>query len=205
MEKQAIITGGAIRVGKAISLALASAEYDIILLYNGSKKAAEETYGEIVAMGGKCFLYQCDISRHKNIKQFFDDISAEYKNIELLVNNSSIFEKNTFQESSEETFDNHFDINLKAPFFLSQFYSAYCKNNNIAQGHIINILDSYIKSNSGSYFAYLLSKKALAQFTEMSALALAPQIRVNAVSIGLLLASKFWSEDMVQQKTIETP
>ncbi len=203
MKKFAIVTGGAVRVGKSISLSLAEAGYNIILLYNNSSDEAKNTAKIIESQGKECVLVKCDLSDVKNLSSL-DKIFEDYKNINLLVNNSSIFEKFSFSETSEDIFDKHFSINFKAPFFLSQKYYAYCKNHNLS-GHIVNILDSYIKTNSGAYFAYLLSKKSLADFTEMLAKEISEFVRVNAVSIGLLLPSKFWGADKIEEKAKSLP
>ncbi len=200
MEKYALVTGGAIRVGKAICERLAAEGYGIIALYNSSQKEAEELKGSI----RNCSIYQCDISNIKSIRLTLKEVFSEVKNITLLVNNASIFEKYNFEETTEEIFDRHFDINLKAPFFITQSYYEYCKENKI-DGHIINILDSYISTNNGAYFAYLLSKKSLHDFTMMSAKNLAPDVRVNAVSLDSVLPSKYWNEESMKKKMAELP
>ncbi|MDX1949372.1 MAG: SDR family oxidoreductase [Rickettsiales bacterium] len=203
MKKFAIITGGAIRVGKAISIRLAEEGYNIILLYKNSAEEAKNTAKIIEGQGRECILVKCDLSEIKNLDSL-NKIFSDYKNINLLVNNSSIFEKFSFAETDEENFDKHFAINFKAPFFLTQKYYNYCKNNN-QNGHVINILDSYIKTNSNAYFAYLLSKKSLANFTEMVAKEIGDFVRVNAVSIGLLLPSKFWDINKINEKAKTLP
>lgn len=204
MKKTAIITGGAIRVGKAISLALAKDGYDIALIYNSSAAEAKNTAKEIEKLKVKCSIYKCDISKLANIKKTFSEIFKKHKHITLLVNNASIFERHSMAETTEDIYDRHFDINLKAPFFITQEYYNYCKKSKI-HGHTVNILDSYILSNNPSHFAYLLTKKALFEFTKMSALELGPVLRVNGVSIGLLLPSEDWSQSKIDKRVETTP
>ena len=204
--KQAIITGGAIRVGKSIASQLASDGYDVIIIYNSSSKQAEETKADIEQNSSQlCHIYQCNLQHKQNIDEFFSKISNEHQNISLLVNNASIFEKADFEETDEDIFDRHMAINFKAPFFLTQKFSEYVKANKIENANVINILDSYITSNSGAYFAYLLSKKALYEFTNMSAKQLGPSIRVNSISIGYLLASEYWDEEQIEERAKELP
>jgi NAD(P)-dependent dehydrogenase (short-subunit alcohol dehydrogenase family) len=205
MNKIALITGGAIRVGKAICLGLAKQGFDIIFIYNSSSKQALETKREIEALGRNCFIYQCDISNASNIKNVFDEIFATHKNISLVVNNASIFEKYSLMETNEDIFDRHININFKAPFFITQKYGEYCFKNNVLGANIVNVLDSYIETNSTAYFIYLLTKKSLLNLTKMSAVELGKKVRVNAISIGLLLPSQDWNEEKIAEKTKQTP
>ena len=188
---QAIVTGGAIRVGKAISLALAKAGYDIILVYNGSTEHASGVAAEIKALNRACHIHKCDLSKKENIDKLFADISKKYDDIKLLVNNASLFEKHSFMETSEEIFDKHFSVNLKAPFFLTQNFARYInKRPYIESGHVVNILDIKISSVNTGHFAYHLTKKALRDLSQMMAADLAPKIRVNSISPGTVLPNK---------------
>lgn len=206
MVKQAVITGGAIRVGKALSLAMATNGYEVIIIYNSSNKEAQSLKREIENNGQKAYIYQCDISKVGNINTVFDEVFSNHKNIELLINNSSIFERKSFLETEEEFFDSHFNINLKAPFFITQKFAKYCKELNYnGNFNVINIIDSYITTNTAAYFAYLMSKKSLADFTKMVALELAPNIRVNAISPGMILPSEGWGEEKIEKKTSNMP
>ena len=99
-----------------------------------------------------------------------------------MVNNAAVFQKAPLTQTDRKLFDSHFDLNFKAPFFLSRDFARICKT-----GQIINILDSRITRNRSSHFAYTLSKKALADFTRLAAAELAPDIRVNAVAPGYIL------------------
>ncbi len=188
---QAIVTGGAIRVGKAISLALAKAGYDIILVYNGSTELANQVATQIKALDRVCHIHKCDLGKKENIDKLFADISKKYDDIKLLVNNASVFEKYSFMETSEEVFDKHFSVNLKAPFFLTQNFTRYInKRPYIESGHVVNILDIKVSSVNTGHFVYHQTKKALNDFTKMAAVDLAPKIRVNSISPGTVLPNK---------------
>ncbi len=204
MERYALITGGAIRVGRAICERLAAEGYSIIAIYNNSSEDAKNLQDSLKLQNVKCDIYQCDISDIKSARLTFEKIFLDNKNISLLVNNSSNFERLRFEETSENIFDKTFDINFKAPFFITQQYHKYCQDNSI-KGHVVNILDSYISTNTGAYFAYLLSKKSLFELTMMCAKNLAPDIRVNAVSIGLLLESESFSDEQINKKSAQLP
>jgi pteridine reductase len=198
--KAALITGGAIRVGKALSLAMARDGYDIALHYNNSAAAAHATAEEIRSIGVKCELIQTDLGNSQATSQLIDKAKFAFPHLCALINSASIFEKHSLANTSEDIFDRHMNINFKAPFILTQKFAEECK-----QGVIINILDTYITKNTGAYFAYLLSKKALYELTNMSAKNLAPNIRVNGICIGSLLASEHWSESDIIAHTNALP
>lgn len=203
---QAIVTGGAIRVGKAIALSLAKEGYDIILTFNNSIEQAQQTAEEIKKLGKNCWLYRHDLSKVENCDALFADISKKHDNISLLVNNAAIFERSNFMETSEKHLDSHFNLNFKAPFFLTQNFARYIQMRPyIEQANVINILDAQIEKNNVGFFAYYLTKKSLYDFTKMAARELAPKIRVNAISIGLLLPSIDIDAEGLKQKATEVP
>ncbi len=185
-EKQgaALVTGGAVRVGRVIAEALADAGYDIALHYHHSAKEAAETAEAICARGRKCTLFKADLGNSLEHKELMEKTFREFPECNLLVNNASIFERAEFMATDEDSFDRHLAINFKAPFFLTQYFAERTE-----KGQVINILDTYITKTTGAYFAYLLSKKSLAEFTRMAARALAPHIRVNGICPGTLLTS----------------
>jgi pteridine reductase len=202
--KTAIVTGGAKRVGRAISLFLAKQGYNVAIIYNSSEGQAIEVVEEIKSLERETFLYKCDLNNNIQVNQIVSQILNEHKNVHLLVNNASIFEKFGFIETTEDIFDRHMNINFKAPFFLTQKYAEYCKQNGFC-GHVINILDSYITTSNPMYFIYLLTKKMLAEFTTMAAREQSEVLRVNGVSIGFLLPSEHWSEEKLNEKTQTLP
>ena len=179
----ALITGGTLRIGREISLALAEKGFNIALHYNS---ATEETLNELTeeirGKGVECEPFRCDFIDSKAARTLIKEVQGKLPDLELLVNNASIFEPSTIKETEETLFDAHFAINLKAPFFLSRDFARL-----VESGQIINITDTKITGDGSAYAAYLLTKKALADFTKMAAKEFAPQIRVNAVAPGLIL------------------
>ena len=194
-KRAALVTGGAVRVGKAIALALAQEGYDIALHYNSSEKEALKTKKEIEKLGSACEIFKADISVAQNTKKLISDAAKKFPNLNVLVNSASIFEKASFLETDEDFFDRHFNVNLKAPFFLSKYFAER------KTGNIINILDTHVTSHKTSFFAYLLSKKSLRDLTLQLAAELGPKIRINAVAPGIILPSKGREDDYI--KTLE--
>lgn len=174
-----IVTGGARRVGASIVRHFADNGYDIALHYNKSESEAKALQKDIEAMGVTCQLFQQDLSQISKLDGFIATIHKAMPHVSALINNASVFERAAFLETDEALFDRQFDANFKAPFFLTQSFARH-----VAKGSVINILDTEIVQTQGSHFAYLLSKKTLADFTIMGARALGPNIRVNAVCPG---------------------
>ena len=179
-----LITGAAQRVGAALALHFARHGHDVVLHYNHSEPAARKIQQEIEALGATCILVRHDMHDIKGIPGFLREVKRRMPHCTTLINNASIFERATFLETDEELFDRQMEVNYKAPVFMTQAFARV-----FGKGCIINMIDSDISRTQGSHFAYLLSKKALASFTEMAAHELGPQIRVNGICPGILLPS----------------
>lgn len=178
----ALITGGAQRIGRAIALSLAQQGYDIAITYNTSATAAEQLGTEIERTGRSFAMFHCNLLDDIHISTLINTVRDAVPDLAILINNASIFERSPLHDTDYDMFDRHMTINFRAPYFLSRDFAHHCDS-----GQIINIIDTKIQSNAFQYSAYTLSKKALADFTKMAALELAPAIRVNAICPGLIL------------------
>ncbi len=188
--KAALITGGAIRVGKGIALALAKQGYDIALHYHSSVNAAQETQQQIQQLGVQCELFQANLSNAEEIEPLIQKTIQRFPHLNVLINSASTYQQALIQNTTIDTFDEQIAMNLKAPFFLIKNYAQYCK-----KGNIINIIDNKMGFNQFQYAAYLLAKKALAELTKMAAMEFAPHIRVNGVAPGTVLPIASRTED----------
>lgn len=177
----ALVTGGAKRIGKAICLSLSSRGYKIALHYHKSDAQAKSVAKTIWQKGGTCKTFSCDLSDEQQAAALIPSVLKEFSRLDVLINNASIFEPATIRNSKPALLDRHFAVNFKAPYVLTTQFAAKCQ-----KGHIINILDTHITDNKTSYATYLLSKKALGELTKLSALELAPHIRVNGIAPGLI-------------------
>jgi pteridine reductase len=180
-RKAVLITGGARRIGAAISLYFAEQGYDVALHYHRSKDASK-IKKKIEVMGRKCELFPHDLHKISGIPALMNKVKKTMPHCVALINNASIFERAELMQTDEALLDRQFMVNLKAPFFMTQAFAKHFE-----KGAVINILDTNIVQTHGSHFAYLLSKKTLADFTVMAARALGPKIRVNGVCPGAIL------------------
>ena len=113
------------------------------------------------------------------------------KGLDCLINNASVFENDNLENFSEKSYAKHINVNLKAPAILIQNFKKMIKNKD---GCIINIIDQRVEKLTPFFFSYTLSKSTLATLTKTSAMKLAPNIRVNAISPGPTLKNKRQSE-----------
>jgi len=182
MSKAALITGGGKRLGKEISLSLADWGYDIAVHYNHSDREAKETAELIRGKGRRCEIFQSNLSDIKQVRTLIPTVFEVFPECSILVNSASIFENIAFNDVTEEILERDFNINFKAPFFLSQDFS---KGRDAEL--IINMLDMRVNKIETEHFSYNLSKKALRDFTLMAAKELGPKIRVNGICPGPIL------------------
>ena len=189
--KKIIVTGGANRIGRSIALELASYDTQIVIHYSKSFKEAKKLKIELENLGSIVHLLKADLNNLSQTQKIISYAYKKMKGVDCLVNNASIFENDNLINFSEKSFLKHMNINLKAPAILIKNFAKLCKSNN---GNVINIIDQRVEKLTPFFFSYTLSKASLATLTKTSAMKLAPNIRVNAVSPGPTLKNKRQSE-----------
>jgi NAD(P)-dependent dehydrogenase (short-subunit alcohol dehydrogenase family) len=189
--KKIVITGSATRIGAAIAKSLAGYDVKIILHYNKSEKEVKKLKAELENFGSEVFLIKADLSKITQTKKIIPFAYKKMKGLDCLINNASIFEKDDLSNFNEKSFNNHLNVNLKAPSILTQDFKKYLKSN---KGNIVNIIDQRIFKLTPYFFSYTLSKTGLQTLTKISAMALSPNIRVNGVAPGPTIKNKRQSE-----------
>ncbi len=183
MRRGALVTGGAVRLGRALVLSLASRGRDIALHYSSSSSEAQETKKAVEALGVDCRLFRADLSGGAGVEEdLVSRVLADLPRVDLLVNSASAYESGTLLSSDQALFESQMRVNAQAPMMLARAFAQKRES-----GHIVNILDNKIAFAQYQYTAYLLSKKTLAEFTRMAALELAPRFRVNGIAPGVVL------------------
>ena len=122
--KAAIVTGGAVRLGGALALALGAEGVRVGVHYGSSAGPAEAVVGQIKAMGSDAVAIQADLSRPAEAGSIVERATAHFGRVDILVNSAAIFEPGNWDDTTEANWDRHFAINLKSPFFLSQAFAA---------------------------------------------------------------------------------
>ena len=183
MKTYALITGGSDRIGKAVAIHLAKQGYHLVLHYNSAKEKAENLQMHIESTYRvKVELLQNNFLKENDFDRIFEDFKKKNITIEVLVNCASDFIPSSFNEQGSELFDKEMTINLKIPYLLTKAFARV-----FGKGNIINFVDTKVAKNKTVHLDYILSKKLLKDFTKISAVELAPNIRVNAIAPGLIL------------------
>ena len=202
MEKNALITGAGRRIGRAIAIRLAKAGWNVALHYGTSTQEAEDLAAAIREMGRKSIALQADLSDADAVKELIPQAAADIGEISCLINNASLFEPDTLQTVSQNSFQDHISINLFAPVLLMQ---AFAEQSLEQQGHVINIVDQRVTNLKPGFLSYTLSKSALWTLTQSAAMELAPRIRVNGIGPGPTLANKRQSAAQFRQQCEAVP
>ena len=189
--KKIVITGSATRIGAAIAKSLANYDVKITLHYNKSSKEVKKLKTELENFGSEVFLIKTDLSKITQTKKIIPFAYKKMKGLDCLINNASIFEKDDLSNFNEKSFNNHLNVNLRAPSILTQDFKKYLKSN---KGNIVNIIDQRIFKLTPYFFSYTLSKTGLQTLTKTSAMALSPNIRVNGIAPGPTIKNKRQSE-----------
>jgi pteridine reductase len=196
--KIALVTGSAHRVGRNIALALAERGCDLLIHYNNSASEAQSAADAARATGVRAASVQADLSRLNGIEKLFQGFDQVYKRLDLLVNSAAIMHQVNLMSVSEEEWDQPLDLNLKAPFFCIQRAAERMQPQG---GAIVNISDVAGLRPWGRYPTHSISKAGLEMLTAVSARALGPKIRVNAVAPGPVLRSEWIDERRWQEIT----
>jgi NAD(P)-dependent dehydrogenase (short-subunit alcohol dehydrogenase family) len=182
--KTILITGAARRLGKIFALAAAKSGANIFLHHSSSPIEAQITASEIRSIGIQAWVLQADFSNPAQTSSLVDQ-AWSIQPFDALVNNSAIFEPLNVEQTSLSDWQRHMDINLTAPFLLSQAFAAHLPAS--STGRIVNILDWRALRPSADHFPYTISKAGLAALTHSMAVAFAPRITVNGLALGAIL------------------
>jgi len=188
----ALVTGGAIRLGKVFTMSLAQAGYNLAVHYNTSSDEANATVEELRQSGVECEIFQFDFSQSNDVSELITNVRARFPDLNVLINSASAYNQASMMETTEAMLDEQLKINLMTPYFLTRAFALQCKT-----GNVINIIDNKIAFNQYQYSAYLLSKKMLAEFTKLAAVELAPAIRVNGLAPGVVLPASVRTQDYI--------
>ncbi len=181
----ALVTGAGVRLGREIALALARAGADVVVHYHRSRGPAEEVVREIRSLGRRAIAVGLDLAATDQLDGLVARCIDELGAVDVLINSASIFQRGTVFTETSESWDRHLDINLKAPFFLAQSFARRLRPTQ--HGHIIHIADWRALRPGTQYMAYTVSKAGLVTLTRSLALALAPNVQVNAIAPGGIL------------------
>jgi len=183
--RNALITGGAHRVGKALTLALAGRGANVFIHYGRSSAEAERTADEVQALGPAVAIGSADLGDPAAGPALVAAATAALGPISILVNSASGFPEDTLADVTLEGWRRTHDLTLASSVFLTQAFAAMLPAD--TDGAVVNVTDAKTASPPKRHFSYIVAKGGLDAFTRAAAVALAPRIRVNAVALGVIL------------------
>jgi NAD(P)-dependent dehydrogenase (short-subunit alcohol dehydrogenase family) len=181
---RALVTGGAIRVGRAIALALARRGMDVAIGYHRSAREARRTVRDLEACGVRAVALRADLADPRAAARLVRDARRALGGLDVLVNSAAVFHRTPLATATPAQYDRFLDVNLRGVFFACQAAATEMPRG----GHIVNIGDVGAERAWPSYIPYTISKAAVAALTRGLAVALRPRaIAVNCVAPGAVL------------------
>jgi NAD(P)-dependent dehydrogenase (short-subunit alcohol dehydrogenase family) len=203
VKKGALVTGAAVRVGRALAMALAADGYFVFVHHNSSAAAARRTVADIAAAGGKAKALRADLSSTRQVEALVAKCRAPGVRLTCLVNSASLFKLDRAPTATAADFDQHMAINLRAPLMLSQALARQLPAGET--GVIVNVLDQKLYNLNPDFLTYTLSKIGLGGLTKVLAQALAPRVRVAGIAPGLTLRSGSQTDARFAEQHTQNP
>lgn len=195
------MTGGAVRLGRAITLMLSEQGCNVVIHYRQSKDEARATASMAEANGVKAFIAEADLADPEGPEDLFQKAVSAAGPIDILINNASIFTSDHIADLDMKDLHRIIDINAMAPFLLSRKMAGQKRPGSV----IINLLDTRICDYDREHVSYHLSKRMLFSLTRMMAMELAPDVRVNGVAPGLILPPSGQTQDYLDRLAHTNP
>ncbi|WP_224244774.1 SDR family NAD(P)-dependent oxidoreductase [Hyalangium gracile] len=180
----AFITGAGIRIGSAVARALGRAGYDLALHAHRSVKSLEAVAEELRGLGRHVSLYAADLSEPRQVDELGARVRADHPTLDVLVHNAGLYERAAFESITREQYRTMLAVNMDAPFFLTQALLPSLRA--AAQPLVVHLTDIGGERAESHYAHYSVSKAALLMLTRALAVELAPHVRVNAISPGVV-------------------
>jgi pteridine reductase len=191
-QRVALVTGGAIRLGRAISVGLARAGFDVVVGYRSSATAAHEVRAEIEGAGHRCELAQADLTLPHGAESLVEHARGAFGRLDVVVNSAASFQEARLEDVDADQWDEVMALNVRAPHLVVRAAMDLLRD---ARGSVVNIVDLSALQAWTRYPHHSVSKAALAHLTRVQARALAPHVRVNAIAPGAVLPPEDWSPD----------
>jgi len=210
--RTALVTGGALRIGRACVLALAEAGADVVVHYHNSHDEACHTADQAAVHGVRAVTAGGDLRSEKAVRDLFTEACTLSGGIDILVNSASIFPESSIRDFAWDELEENMRLHGWAPLLLSRLFAAQTRFAGLDDppaedrlGNIVNLLDSRIADYDRRHAAYHLSRRLLFDTTRMLSLELAPAVKVNAIAPGLILPPAGAGNEYLEQLRTTNP
>ena len=185
MRRVTLVTGGARRVGAAITRSFAATGDALAVHYGSSANDAEQLAAELRDAGTSVFLVQADLRDPASPDYIIEQTMQEYGRLDVVISSASLMMRHKLDQVTVEEWDSVQAINLRAPFFLARAAARV-----MSDGGVIVQMADHLAHETGfpTLYPHQITKSAVPQMVRVLAEAFAPRIRVNAVEPGLVLA-----------------
>jgi 3-oxoacyl-[acyl-carrier protein] reductase len=181
--KVAVVTGASKGIGAAIATALAADGAAVVVNYASSKSGAEAVVAKITEAGGKAIAVGGNVSKAADVKGIMDAAVKAFGRLDILVNNSGVYEFGAIEAVNEENFHRMFNVNVLGVLLATQ---AAVKHMNDG-GSIINIGSAVSRIAPANSSVYTATKASVDAITGVLSKELGPKkIRVNSVNPGIV-------------------
>ena len=184
--RRVLVTGAARRLGRGVALALAAAGAEVVITYRASLADAEATVAELRVLGSKALAVPCDVRSEDSVRVAVAEAEQALGGLDLLVNNAGVFETAAPEAISVEQWDTMFETNTRGPFLVAKAAYPHLK---AARGRIVNIGSLGGIHPWATHAHYCTSKAALHMLSQTMAKAWAPEVSVNCVAPGVIVAA----------------
>src|ERR1700691_712127 len=203
-----LITGAAIRLGRASALALAQAGADVAITFRTSAREAQRTVVDLTSIGVRAFALHCDVTDEASVKSMMKEAGRELGRIDILVNNAANYEAVEFERLTVRQWDAMFASNTRGPFLVSREALKWLRRkrgNRSVEAKIINMGSLGGLKPWTTHAHYCSSKAALHMLTKVMAKALAPEIAVNAIAPGIIDLGEKSAAAFMRRMAKQTP
>ncbi|UCD11364.1 MAG: SDR family oxidoreductase [Nitrospinaceae bacterium] len=196
----ALVTGGAVRLGRAMALHLARKGYGIALHYHRSNEKARAVLDEIERLGVQARGYPADFTDLAETVQLAKQAARDFPDLELLVNSAANFIPQNVENTETASLADTMNINLLSPYLLMRDYKRW-----VNRGMVVNILDERVMKNIPTFAAYSVSKVGLEHLTRLAAVEWGERVRVNAIAPGLILPPPGRGDEYLKREAEKIP
>ena len=198
----ALVTGAGRRLGRAMARALAERGMTLAIHHHASAAGADELRRKIVGRGGRATCFAADLADPAAAAELPRRVAAELGRLDVLVNSAAVMRRIPFEETTPAQYDELLDLNLKSVFFCSQGAAPALR---AARGKIVNMADLSGVQPWPGFAAHSISKGGVVMLTRVLALALAPEVTVNAIAPGAVLVPEEYDAEERERLARSTP